>query len=115
MSRARGSAAVFTVAAVTLVAAIAVAVTVVAAVFLRQRQAAQSADLAALAAADKARVQPTDACAAAARLASDNGASLSRCQLDGLDVQVSTEVPVGPPARGWRVTATARAGPPQSP
>lgn len=114
MNGQNGSASVFAVVAVVLVAAVSVSVAAVGAVFLRQRQASQAADLAALAAADSVRTDPAGACPAAEAQSAANGAQLVRCQLFGLDAQVATEVKVGPAGKGWRVSATARAGPPET-
>jgi secretion/DNA translocation related TadE-like protein len=67
--------------------------------------AAGAADAAALAAADSASGRmPGSPCAAAARLASANGAELADCVVDGGTVTVRV-------ARG-QASATATAGPP---
>lgn len=73
-----------------------------------QRQAQTAADLAALGGAD----DPATACAAAARVAAANAASLDRCRVVGREVTVTVSVP-GPraPWRDVRVSADARAGP----
>jgi secretion/DNA translocation related TadE-like protein len=77
----------------------------------RQR-AAVAADLAALAGAGAAIEGSGAACAAAADIASRNGAHLAGCRLDGLDVLVTAEVTVTPLPGLTRAAAwTARAGP----
>ena len=79
-----------------------------------QRRAQSAADLAALAAASAlADVSgPTDACAAADRVAGRNAAVLDACAPDGRAFRVTVSV-AGPdvPWREVRVTAEARAGP----
>lgn len=79
-----------------------------------QRRAQAAADLAALAGASAlaAASGPTDACAAADRVAGANAAVLDACTPDGPAVRVAVSVP-GPdvPWREVRVTAEARAGP----
>ena len=79
-----------------------------------QRRAQAAADLAALAAASAlADVSgPTDACAAAERVAGRNAAVLDACAPDGRAIRVTVSV-AGPdvPWREVRVTAEARAGP----
>lgn len=85
---------------------------------VRQRTAT-AADLSVLAAAQAVG----DACAAAAATAAANGVSLATCTFDGADAVVEVRRP--PPAlvsrllallghRPVDVTATARAGPPES-
>ena len=79
-----------------------------------QRRAQAAADLAALAAASAlAEVSgPTDACAAADRVAGRNAAVLDACAPVGRAIRVTVSV-AGPdvPWREVRVTAEARAGP----
>ena len=79
-----------------------------------QRRAQAAADLAALAAASAlaALGGPTDACAAADRVAGANAAVLDACTPEGRAVRVTVSVP-GPdvPWKEVRVSAEARAGP----
>ena len=82
-----------------------------------QRRAQAAADLAALAGASAlaAVSGPTDACAAADRVAGANAAVLDACTPDGRAVRVTVSV-AGPevPWEGWRevrVSAEACAGP----
>ncbi|MGH3680628.1 MAG: Rv3654c family TadE-like protein, partial [Natronosporangium sp.] len=75
-------------------------------------RAQSAADLAALAGAARAVAGQTAACARAGEIVAANGARLSHCRLDGLDLTVTVEV--APPAgAGLHRTAlaTARAGP----
>ncbi|GAA4655496.1 Rv3654c family TadE-like protein [Arthrobacter cryoconiti] len=76
-------------------------------------QAATAADLAALAAADAARgLSAGDPCSIAADIAQRYGAQISRCQVQGhnLDtVQVELTILSGLP---WKAYGKARAGPP---
>jgi secretion/DNA translocation related TadE-like protein len=79
-----------------------------------QRRAQAAADLTALAGASAlADVGgPTDACAAAGRVAGRNAAVLDACTADGEAIRITVSV-AGPdvPWREVRVTAEARAGP----
>lgn len=76
-------------------------------------RAATAADLAALAAADAARgISAGDPCSIAADIAQRHGAQISKCQVQGqnLDtVQVELTVLSGLP---WKAFGKARAGPP---
>lgn len=69
-------------------------------------RATTAADLAALAAA-----QDTD-CGKARDVAASNGAELTMCRVEGLDVIVDVRVPVRLPGQQTFVTALSRAGPP---
>ena len=81
-----------------------------------RHQAQVAADFAALAGAAYAINGETVACARAGELATANGAQLTGCRLDGLDLAVTVAVPVtGPAAVAGPATATARAGPIRSP
>lgn len=94
-----------TVAAALLIAAFVVLTLGGAAAGVRvvqARQAAVAADLSAVAGAVAAQ-EGDDACEAAAKIASANGAYLVACDIDGEDVQVNVE-------RKER-TAASRAGP----
>lgn len=84
----------------------------VAAVAVARHRAASAADLAALAAADRALSGPSVACAAARRAAGRAGASVSLCLLTGDVARVVAVVrPGGPIGRLGSASATARAGP----
>lgn len=81
------------------------------AVMTAKGRVSAAADLAALAGADAAiGLVSGFPCQLAAKIASKNGATLSGCQVDGVIVTVRVEVRSG----GFRVAATATAGPPGS-
>jgi secretion/DNA translocation related TadE-like protein len=83
-----------------------------AAVAVARQRAAAVADLAALAAAQRALDGPAAACARAAQLAAADGARLLRCTLTGDVATVVAQVtPPGPIGRIGSATARARAGP----
>ena len=76
---------------------------------IAQARAAAAADAAALAAADAVAGFADGApCVLAQAVATASGARLDGCALGGLEVRVTTVVPVGP----WAASAIARAGPP---
>jgi len=78
-------------------------------VLFAKQGAAGAADAAALAAADVAvGIVAGQPCAAAASLATANGATLERCEVDGVIVTVTVTVP----AFGFDVFGAATAGPP---
>lgn len=78
-----------------------------------RHQAQAAADLGALAGAARALAGPEIACARAAEVVAANGADLTGCTLDGLDLTVTVERTPAPVAAGFGrpATATARAGP----
>lgn len=84
----------------------------VGAAHVARHQARTAADLGALAGAMRAIEGPRSACARAAAVAAANGARLTHCAVDGLEVTVTAEVPA-PPVTGPNkvATASARAGP----
>jgi secretion/DNA translocation related TadE-like protein len=77
-----------------------------------RHRAGAAADFAALAAAQRAVLDPRGACAAAAGIAARNGARLVACRVGSavVDVVVSVRLP-GVLARWGSVTGHARAGP----
>jgi secretion/DNA translocation related TadE-like protein len=84
----------------------------VGAAHVARHRAQSAADLAALAGAARAIEGSSAACARATELATANGARLTRCELDGLDLTVAVEVTPAPVTGLDRAaTATARAGP----
>lgn len=107
----RGAATVLTSAVVGLLCFATLAACGVAGLVVAHRQAQAAADLAALAAA--AAIQSSaDACAAAERTATGNGAALAGCDVRGEDAVVRVEVDVpGGLSRFGPVAASARAGP----
>jgi secretion/DNA translocation related TadE-like protein len=104
----RGSGAVLALTIALAVLAVSLAVVALGgAAALRQRVIA-AADSAALAAADTALgAAPGSPCANAERIAAAHGASLVRCELDGLVVTVEATASFA----GIPVRARARAGP----
>lgn len=110
MSRDRGAASVLVIGAAALVLAAAAPVVLIASLLASHRQAVRAADLAALAGAQHSLVDAGEACAWAARVATANGAGLTRCALVDASLVVEVTVPTGL-SRGPSVSATARAGP----
>ena len=110
----RGGATVLVVAMAGVLMFVMVGLAAAGGLVTAQRRAQAAADLAALAAASAlADVSgPTDACAAADRVAGRNAAVLDACAPDGRAIRVTVSV-AGPdvPWREVRVTAEARAGP----
>lgn len=109
MTRERGSASVLVLAAAASVLVASVPVVLVASLLAGHRQAVRAADLAALAGAQHSLTDVSVACAWARRVASANGADLTRCDLADAELLVEVAVPTGivlipNPA------ATARAG-----
>ncbi|WP_030440742.1 Rv3654c family TadE-like protein [Actinoplanes subtropicus] len=81
-----------------------------------RHQAQNAADLAALAGATDAVFGEPVACARAARFAAANGARLTSCTVDGLEIVVRAEVAVQPlPGVLRKAAASARAGPISAP
>jgi secretion/DNA translocation related TadE-like protein len=107
----RGSATLFAVAVVGLLALVGAALGVVGAMVHAHRVAQSAADLAALAGA-RAQARGGDPCAAATEIAQANGASVDSCAVEGYDVLLQVTV-VGPRWLGQRhdLSAQARAGP----
>jgi len=99
------------IAMVVLVFVTSAAAALSAAVISRHRAQA-AADLAALGAAHGVAAGPGPACARAQAISAAMRSQLTRCQLDGLDVIVTVEVPVR--VGNWTLApaqAVARAGP----
>ena len=109
----RGSGSVWLLAMAALVTAAAVLAAAVAGAVTVRHRAAAAADLAALAGAGTAVSGSGDACAMAARVATANAARLTRCQVQGVVVEVTARVT----AHGWLTrfgvgsVRSARAGP----
>lgn len=114
----RGAATVFTLVLVAVLGVVAVGGALIGGALVSQRRAAAAADLAALAGAEalvagggSAAVSST-ACAAARRVSERNGAGLTGCFADGLEIVVEVEVPVRSVLGGdWTAPGRARAGP----
>jgi len=110
--RDRGSATVLLLGWLMVVATSAAVLLAVSAVSLARRQAATSADLAALAAAADRTGSPAIACGRARDLATRNGAELMACRIIGDAIEVVAQVRP-PPALALLgpLAATSRAGP----
>jgi len=107
----RGALTVTTAFVVAAVLALTVAVLLVGRAAAAAHSARSAADLAALAGAHALRAG-SDACAAAAGLATANSATTTACSIDGHDVVVRAEVRVDLGLLGSRTaSAVARAGP----
>lgn len=114
----QGSAAVLALVLAVVLVTVAVAAGALGGLLVGQRRAAAAADLAALAAAEAltgvaaVAPAPVDSCGQAERIAAANGARLTGCRAEGLEVTVSVvvEVPV-PVAGAVEVAGRARAGP----
>ncbi len=107
-----GFAAVAGLALAGVLTAFAALIALLAGVAVTRHQAAAIADLAALAAAGHVLEGGPVACDAATKLARAQGAKITHCEVDALDVILVVSVrPVGPLSRWGSVRATARAGP----
>ena len=106
-----GSATLFALAVVGLLVFVGAALGVVGAMVHAHRGAQSAADLAALAGA-QARARGRDPCAAAATVATANGARVDSCTVDGFEVLMQVTV-TGPRWLGQHhdLSARARAGP----
>lgn len=108
----RGSASVWVLATGLVLLAAGLAGATVGSAHLAQHRARSAADLGALAGAAHAVHGPAAACRRAGELVAANGARLTRCELDGLDLTITVEVdPVPAAGIGRAAPATARAGP----
>ncbi|MFB7367701.1 Rv3654c family TadE-like protein [Streptomyces hydrogenans] len=107
----RGAASVWTAFAACALCVVFGAVLALGQAVAARHRAGGAADLAALAAADRALWGEAEACAAADRVAAAQGAELVRCGVAGAEAEVTARVVVG----AWAPTVRARAGPgPQS-
>ncbi|MBP0456500.1 Rv3654c family TadE-like protein [Streptomyces montanisoli] len=103
----RGYATVVTAVAATVLCALFGVVLALGEAVVARHRAEAAADLAALAAADRAPAGRTAACRGARTVAGAQGARLVRCVLDGQVAEVTAAVRAGP----YEPTALARAGP----
>lgn len=105
----QGQVTVVMAAAAAACVAIVGMVALVGQVFVAKAQAQAAADMAALGAAHVQVGYRSDSmpCAQAATVARSNGASLSGCSIANMDVTVRVERSIA----GFRISATARAGP----
>ncbi|MFI7639145.1 Rv3654c family TadE-like protein [Nonomuraea sp. NPDC049400] len=108
----RGSATIWGVALMGLLMTVATAFATLGSVRVAFHRVNSAADLSALAAAKLAMINPEDACARAAALATQNGVELTRCQITNEVADVWTALPISLPLLGKRtLTGRARAGP----
>lgn len=106
----RGSGSILAVAVLAAVLGLTAAILPLGMVLTAKRQVANSADAAALAAADVAvGLAPGEPCAVARRVAEANGVVLASCVLDGVDATVQTRVELN----GFVISARATAGTPR--
>ena len=107
----RGSAVPFVVTGMALLLVVAMALVVAGGLVRAHRSAQAAADLAALAAATSASAG-RDPCAAGSRIAEANGARLTSCRVQGVEVTVQVAVPAPRWAVSWPdLGGEARAGP----
>ncbi|MFI6702727.1 Rv3654c family TadE-like protein [Streptomyces sp. NPDC050509] len=110
MSRDRGAATVWAAMAATTMCVVFAAVLALGQAVVARHRAGAAADLAALAAADRAPSGPAVACRGAAEVAAAQGARVVRCVLSGEIAEVTAVARLGP----YAPTVRARAGPPRS-
>ncbi|MFM9372353.1 Rv3654c family TadE-like protein [Streptomyces sp. Da 82-17] len=106
----RGSATVWVVMVAGALCVVFGAVLLLAQAVLARHRAGGAADLAALAAADRALRGRAEACAGAERVAAAQGAEVVRCAVRGEIADVTVRVRAG----GFRPELRARAGPPDA-
>ncbi|MFG3495644.1 Rv3654c family TadE-like protein [Streptomyces sp. NPDC047928] len=104
----RGAATVWAAVAATAMCAVFALVLALGQAVAAKHRAGGAADLAALAAADRALWGTTRACQAAARVASAQDVELVRCAVRGEIADVTTRARLGP----YAPEARSRAGPP---
>jgi len=108
----RGAASVFLLAIGLAFVAAGLAGAAVGAARVGRHEARIAADFGALAGARHAIEGKAEACDQAARLVAANGARITFCEVDGLEIIVRVDVTVTPlPALVRHATAAARAGP----
>jgi len=108
----RGSATLVAVAMMAVLMSITLGGTVVGSAVIARHRAQAAADLAALAAAGRIASGPQSACGFAGSVAAANGAKVSGCTVEELDVVVTVEVAVSLGSLGIApAAAAARAGP----
>ena len=109
----RGSGTVLVLCVASLVATAAAVLVALGSVAVARHRAASAADLAALAAADRALQGTAAACVSAGAVTAAVSARLLSCRLDGADAVVVVEVRPAGPLRAWGAArGVARAGPP---
>jgi secretion/DNA translocation related TadE-like protein len=112
----RGAASIFVLAVGLVLVAAGLGGAAVGAARVGRHEARTAADLGALAGASRAIEGSAAACARAAQLVAANGARMTACRVEGLEIVVSAEVLVTPvPGLTRHATAAARAGPVTAP
>jgi secretion/DNA translocation related TadE-like protein len=110
--RDRGAASILVLAVGLLMVAAGLAGAAIGNTRVARHRAHNAADLGALAGAMRAVYGEQDACDRAARFVTANGARLTGCTVDGLEIVVWAQVEVRPlPGLTRRAEAVARAGP----
>jgi secretion/DNA translocation related TadE-like protein len=108
----RGSASIWVLAAGLVFVPFATTVVLAGSAAIARHRAQSAADLGALAGAVEVVVDPSGACGAAAVVVADNGAAMTACRVDALDIIVAASVPVAGAIAGiGPAVAVARAGP----
>jgi len=108
----RGGATVWVLAVGLVTVLLAVASVAIGSAIAARHRAQNAADLGALAGAARATEGVESACERAAQIVAVNQATLTGCELDGLDLIVTARAaPVGPARRFGTAHASARAGP----
>lgn len=107
LRRDRGSASVWVALCITLFGVLFIAVLTLGQAVTARHRSAAAADLAALAAADRALLSTGQACDAARRVAAANGGRLVRCRVQGETVDLTASVRAGL----FAPRARSRAGP----
>jgi secretion/DNA translocation related TadE-like protein len=108
----RGLGTILVLTVVALLLAVLGGVLALGQTLIARHRAASAADLAALAAADRALEGSAAACAAAAAIAAEHAAAITRCRLDGEIVEVTAAVVLPSALRALGpAMARARAGP----
>jgi secretion/DNA translocation related TadE-like protein len=112
----RGAASIFVLAVGLVLVAAGLGGAAVGAARVGRHEARTAADLGALAGASRAIEGSAAACARAAQLVAANGARMTACRVEGLEIIVAAEVLVTPvPGLTRHATAAARAGPVTAP
>ena len=106
-----GSATVWVLCAGLVIVLVAAAMAIAGAAVVARHRAQAAADLAALAGALRALDGEPAACERAAEISTENGAQMTFCRLDGLDLTVTVEVTRPILATAGVARASARAGP----
>ena len=111
----RGSASIWVLAAGLVFVSFATTAVLAGSAAIARHRAQSAADLGALAGAVDVVVDPGGACGAAAAVIAENGAAMTACRVDTLDIVVAASVPVAGAIGGiGPAVGVARAGPVQT-